>query len=179
MELKSLKSVQIIAKICRVLSIIAVILSIVGLVGSAAGIVTMAALGDTVIKGKSISIIIAEKGELTVPEYYTTLACAAVSCAVGIFLACRAKRYFTREIEAGTPFTEPLSKELRTLGILYMAFGIGTQIVCAIGAAIVSAAYEGMKTPDVHFASFGLGLVFFIVSFICRYGADLREKNGL
>ena len=86
-----------------------------------------------------------------------------------------AKNYFKHELEDGTPFTMRGAKELMRLGIIYIAVNLGVSIVAGAVFAIASKSWELPEKAEFQGMSIGLGIIFIIVSLICRYGAELTE----
>ena len=180
--MKTLNTIQILAKIGKVLSILARVCCMIGGIGCTVAAVLLGVYGE-----KAISIAkenadqiddeqarqIVEK--LTSPMVITIIAIAAAFCFAGAVVARFAKNYFQHEIEDGTPFTMRGAKELMRLGIIYIAVNLGVSIVAGTVFAIVSKSWELADEYEFSGLSIGLGIAFIIVSLICRYGAELTE----
>ena len=180
--MKSLKAIQVLAKIGKVLSIIVRVCCMIG------GISCVVCAGLLAVYGeKAISIakdnanqIDDEQArqiieQLTNPMMIVIIAIAAAFCFAGAVVAGFAQNYFKHEIEDGTPFTMRGAKELMRLGIIYIAVNLGVSIVAGAVFAIASKSWELPEKAEFQGMSIGLGIIFIIVSLICRYGAELTE----
>ena len=180
--MKSLKAIQVLSKIGRILSIIARVCCMIGGITCAVCACLLAVYGE-----KAISIAkdnanqindeqarqIIEK--LTNPMMITVIAIGAAFCFAGAVVARFAQNYFKHELEDGTPFTMRGAKELMRLGIIYIAVNLGVSIIAGTVFAIFSKSIETTDKLEFQGMSIGLGIVFIIVSLICRYGAELTE----
>ena len=124
--MKTLKTIQTLAKIGKVLSCIAFIFACIGFGGSVVGALS-AAFGGFAIKLGGVTIY-----DLFGGARYSELegVCAAllgwmIVCAGEAVVAKFAELYFKRELAAGTPFTLSGAKELTRLGILTLAVPTG------------------------------------------------------
>lgn len=62
------------------------------------------------------------------------------------------------------------------LGILAICIPIGTQIIAEIVCAVMEQTLHGVARFQFdHSSSVTLGVMFIVLSLICRYGAELRE----
>ena len=176
--MKSLRTVQVLAKIGKVLSKIVFICSIVGAALCAAGIVSYALMGDGALKigGVTIRSFIEKEAGINVAETYAAMATGLVFLLAEIAVSYLAVRYFRHELEEGTPFTAPLARELRILGIVDICVGLGASIICGIVLAVMNVV--GKTVNNVSYGgsfSAGLGIAMIVVSVICDYGAELRK----
>ena len=180
--MKSLKAIQILSKIGKILSIIARVACMIG------GITCTVTAGLLAVYGeKAISFAKDNAGQiddeqarqiveqLTNPMMITIIAIAAAFCFAGAVVARFAVKYFDHELEDGTPFTMRGAKELMRLGIIYIAVNLGVSIVAGAVFAIASKSWELPEKAEFQGMSIGLGIIFIIVSLICRYGAELTE----
>ncbi len=183
--MKSLKAIQVLAKIGKVLSIIVRVCCMIG------GISCVVCAGLLAVYGeKAISIakdnanqIDDEQArqiieQLTNPMMIVIIAIAAAFCFAGAVVAGFAQNYFKHEIEDGTPFTMRGAKELMRLGIIYIAVNLGVSIVAGTVFAIFSKSIEDADKYQFQGMSIGLGITFIIVSVILRYGAELTEGKA-
>ena len=175
--MKSLKTIQVLAKVGRILSKIIFILCIVGFCGCIVGILSLALglesfkIGDVTIRG-----LIEEKAEISMATLYAAMAVGIVYCAAEAVLCKYSETYFKNELADGTPFTQRGAKELKRLGIIVIVVSLCVGTVCAIGLAIAHRAYpEIAKLPLESIGSVGIGIMMLIASLLCRYGAELRE----
>lgn len=175
--MKSLKTIQVLAKIGRILSKIIFICCIVGFCFCVAGILSLAVGVDGIqLGGVNIRGIIENEAGLSMPALYTALALGALLCAAEAVLSKFAEVYFRNERKDGTPFTHRGARELTRLGILTIAISLATAIICAIVISIVGNVYpEVEKLSGESGVSLGLGIMMIVLSVFCRYGADLRE----
>ncbi len=180
--MKTLKTIQMLAKFGKVFSIIARVCCMIGGISCAVCAGLLAIYGE-----KAISIAKDNAGQiddeqarqiveqLTNPMMIMMIAIAAAFCFAGAVVARFAQNYFKHEIEDGTPFTMRGAKELMRLGIIYIAVNLGVSIVAGTVYAIFSKTIETADKTEFHGLSIGLGITFIIVSVICRYGAELTE----
>ena len=182
MQTKTLKAIQILAKIGKILSIIAYVASMIGAITCAVCAGLFAIYGKDAISTAKDNMNQIEDEQarqilekLDVTMLITMMGIAAVLCAAGCVVAHFAKKYFKHELEDGTPFTMRGAKELMRLGIIHICVNIGVSIVAGAVWAIVQQSIEGLEDSNFEGVSIGLGIVFIIVSLICRYGAELTE----
>ncbi len=180
--MKTLNTIQGLAKIGRILSKIIFIFCIVGSCGCAVGIVSLA-VGVEVFKlgGVTIRGLIENSAGMSGPVMYAAMACGMVFCVSEAVLCKFSEVYFRNELADGTPFTLRGAKELLRLGILAIAIPLGAEIVCAAGVAAAGVVCPGMDNlPFGEFSSVGLGVMLIVLSLFCRYGVELREgKPGI
>ena len=176
--MKSLKALQVLAKIARVLCKIVFILCIVGFCLCVVGIVSLA-LGFESFKigGVTVKSIVENKAGLDLPNLYAALASGVVFCVAEAVLSKFAEIYFENELADGTPFTRRGAKELTRLGILSIVIPLAAYIFVGIGAAAASRAYPGIEKLSPGGPSIGLGVMMIIGSLFCRYGAELRGEK--
>ena len=118
---KTLNTIQTISKVLKVISMIVFVASIVGAVCCALGCTLLFALKDTSIGGMTITSLIEKEGT-SFAEGILAMITAIISCIGSAIVAKFAHNYFTNELEAGTPFTYDGAKELKRLGIMWIAF---------------------------------------------------------
>ena len=81
-----------------------------------------------------------------------------------------------REFTDGTPFNLGGAKELMRLGILTICIPLGTQIIAEIVYAVMEQTMQGVTPLQLdNTGSVTLGIMFIVMSLICRYGAELHE----
>lgn len=178
-ESKSLQTIQTLNKIGKVLSKIVFICCLVGAIGCIIGIASVGLLGvDEVLKidGVSIHGLIEKKAEMSIATLYVTMFVGMAMCIAEVVVSRTAHRYFSNEVEEGTPFTFAGADELLHLGIIVITVPLGTTIACAIGVGIVSALIEGVDKVELgNGVSLTLGIMFIVMSVIFRYGAELKS----
>ncbi len=179
--MKTLQTLQFISKAGKILSKIVFICCIVGFCGCILGIIGFSA-GETIleINGLSLKNIIEVEADMTIETFYTTMAVCMLLCASEAVLAKFAEHYFKGELADGTPFNTERARELLRLGILTICIPIGTNIIAAIFQEIMAAVLTDI-TVSIELdtsESVGLGVMFIIISLICRCGAELCDVNN-
>ena len=178
--MKTLKTIQTLAKIGKVLSCIAFIFACIGFGGSVVGALSAAFGGGFAIKLGGVTIY-----DLFGGARYSELegVCAAllgwmIVCAGEAVVAKFAELYFKRELAAGTPFTLSGAKELTRLGILTLAVPTGCAVLAAIVSGIAASFLRASAAMDVDFdngASIALGVMFLAAALLCRLGAEQAQ----
>ena len=101
-------------------------------------------------------------------------------CAGEAVLCKLAEKYFRNELAAGTPFTFDGAKELMLLGICTICIPIGTAVISGIVYGIMSSIFSGVADYSFSNAtSVGLGVMFIVMSLLCRYGAEITQNEGV
>ena len=175
--MKTLNNIQKLSKIGKVLSRIVFIFCIIGFCGCAVGILSMAIGAPTLkIGGVTLESILSIEAGVTTGTVYAAMAAGMILCAGEAVLAKFAEHYFKRELADGTPFDLGGAKELMRLGILAICIPIGTQIIAEIVCAMIEQTLHGVARLQFdHSSSVTLGVMFIILSLICRYGTELCE----
>ncbi len=170
--MKSLKTVQNIAKVRSIFVNIGYVFTIIGAVGALIGGVSLRSVPYI---GEDISKLIVSEME---GADSTALGFGLI--AEGVYLTGVAigmgftNRYFKNELKAGTPFTHDGAKELLKAGIINLAVPMGTFSMCA---AILSIAdCESVLSNEYDAAT---GIMMILLSFVFHYGADLNEKQTI
>ncbi len=180
---KTLKKIQVLAKVGRILSMIVFIASIVGAVGSALGMFSLAIIGEKafVVGGVTVHGMIESGSGANVATVYASLIVAIICCLGEIYVAKLAQKYFEYEIEVKTPFTLDGAKKLKKLGIVVIIVSIVCIVLSAIAVAIVEIVCE-MSVVDASVnanladgSQVALGIMFIVMSLMLRYVA---EKYG-
>ena len=175
METKTLHAIQVLSKIGKIFSKIVMICCIVGFGLCIAGLLGVAAGGEILkLGGVTIKGIIGNTAGLSEGALYAAMAVGMVLCAGEAVLAGFAAHYFDRELADGTPFTFGGAKELLRLGILAICIPIGTEIVAAIVRSVISGLFSGVAELSLDPASsVSIGVMFILMSLLCRHGAEL------
>lgn len=180
--MKTLSTIQTLFKIGRVLSKVVYICDLVAAIACA---VTMLSLpfGDSgIIKFGDVTLygMIMNTSNVDVDSLYPLLAGTIIICIGQAITAKFAELYFTHELEAGTPFTRAGAKELLRLGIQTICIPLGTLILAQIVASIITeflGCSETFKPDEVE--NVALGVMFIIMSLLCKYGAEVTGEQGL
>ena len=183
MNTKTLDTIQKLFNAGRVISKIVFIFSVVGFILSAVTLITTPILpgtfklGSVDIHGLLNSTDLANKAEV-----YAKMAESVLFCACEAVLAKLAEIYFKKELEVGTPFDFGIAKKLLNLGICVTAVSFGATVLTAIGEAVINKFIikSGNFSADFSMsASIGIGVALIIMSFMCKYGAEiLQAKNN-
>ena len=177
--MKTLNNIQKLSKIGKVFSRIVFIFCIIGFCGCIVGILSMA-LGAPTLKigGLTLESILSMEAGVTTGTVYAAMAAGMILCAGKAVLAKFAEHYFKRELADGTPFNLGGAKELMRLGIFTICLPIGTQIVAEIVHAVMEQTMQGVAPLQLdNDGSVTLGIMFIVLSLICRYGAELHEEK--
>ena len=177
--MKTLNIIQKLCKIGKVLSKIMFIFCIIGFCGCIIGILSMA-LGAPTLKigGVTLEGILNTKAEVTIGTVYAAMAAGMILCAGEAVLAKFAEHYFKRELADGTPFNLEGAKEMQRLGILTICIPIGAQIIAEIVYAVMEQTIQNVAPLRLDSAgSVALGVMFIVMSLICRYVADMYEES--
>lgn len=178
-KMKTLNVIQKLSKIGKVLSKIMFIFCIVGFCGCIAGILSMA-LGAPTLKFGDVTLegILNTEAEVTIGTVYAAMVAGMILCVGEAVLAKFAEHYFKRELADGTPFSLGGAKEMQRLGILTICIPIGIQIIAEIVYAVMEQTMQGVAPLRLDNAgSVALGVMFLVVSLICKYGAEIYEES--
>ena len=182
--MKSLNTIQKLAKIGKILSRIAFLLSVVGFCGCVIGLLA-ASLGNgglLRLGGVTLHGMISGEYGLHIGSVTGLLSGWLIVCAGEAVVAKFAEGYFRNELAAGTPFTLPGAKELLRLGILTLAVPAGCALTGSIVRGIVAGFMKVEETAALNRsfncdASIALGVLFLLGSLLCRYGAELTQRT--
>lgn len=174
--MKSLKTIQTLSKIGKVFSKIIYICCIVGICGCAVGIVAVLVGGEALkIGGVTLHSILQTEADVSEGTIWAALIAGIILCAGELSVSRMAYRYFENELNAGTPFTADGAKELMNLGISVIWIPIVANILAHIAQAIIAGFMENAEPLTLDgFDSIALGIMFIVMSLLCRYGAELR-----
>ena len=178
--MKSLQTIQTLSKIGKILSKIIFICCTIGAVGCAIGMASLPFADTGVLKigGVTIHGLIVNRAGIDLNSLYPLMTGAMIVCIGQTILAKFAENYFTHELAVGSPFTVDGAKELLRLGILTICIPLG----CLIVAEIVSGIMAVFLNCDDLFkiengGSVTLGVMFIVMSILCRYGAELEMQK--
>lgn len=182
--MNSLKPIQTLSKIGNILSKIAFVFSVIGFCGCIAGLLSLSFGNGSLIKigGVTLHGLISENFGYNIKAVSAALSGWLVICAGEAVIAKFAELYFRNELKAGDPFTFAGAKEMMRLGILTIAVSVGSSVIGGIVEGIVVGFLKIEKTAVVNMysdsaANIALGVMFIVVSLLCRYGAELRESG--
>lgn len=180
--MKSLKVVQGFAKAGKIISLILYIFAIIGAIGTAVGLIIMLAFKGMVVEGeKTIEQLIEQETKQPMVCMYAEMICAIIVCVAEIPVCLMAKKYFEYELAQGTPFTFDGANKMLKLGIWILCLGLASAVACSIVYGIY-VAIHGDIFPDSAFSfsgSFWLGLAFIAISYILKYGADVKQTADM
>ncbi len=176
--MKTLNTIQTVSKIGRILSKIVYICCIVGFIGCIVGIAAVLVGMQAVrIGGATLNSILENEAGVTMGTIWTAIAVGMIFSVGEFFLAHKAYRYFDNELSVGTPFTSDGAKELMHLGISVIWIPIVSAVSAHIAQEIITQLTENAEVIALDgFDNAALGVMFIIMSLICRYGAELKEK---
>lgn len=175
---KTLKTIQTLSKIGKIVSKIVFICCIVGFVACLVSLVLGVGTGELVrLGGVSIRGILEEQAGISVGTVYAATAVGLLLCAGEAVVAKYAELYFKHELQAGTPFTMDGAGELLRLGILTIVIPLAATVAASVTYEILA-----QYLPDVadfqmeNGGSVGTGILFIIMSLLCRLGAEQKEN---
>ena len=167
-----MKSLQTVQKTANVLKIFASIVYICGIIGFGLSLLATITVGvwgnDEALKDLFISM-----GE---DFDYNLLLCnclmLTVECGFMAVLYFYVRRFYVRELIAGTPFDKNIVKETKNIGILHLVLPLAATVICAIIAACFKV--------DIAISNLGgvcIGVTYLILSAVFNYGAELKQQT--
>lgn len=177
--MKTLNTIQTLSKIGKILSKIVSICCIVGFAGCILGIAAML-VGAEAVKFAGITLHSLFQTEAGVGTGVVWAAIAVgMILSIGEFVVARmACRYFDNELRAGTPFTFDGAKELRHLGISMIWIPLVTVVLAQVAQGVLAQFMEGAEKFSLEGGdNIALGVMFLVMSLLCRYGAEC-QGNG-
>lgn len=182
--MKSLDTIQKLAKLGKVLSKIAWILSVIGFAGCIAGLLSLNFGNGSLLSigGVPLHKLVESDYGFNIKSLTATLSGWMIVCVGEAVVAKFAETYFKNELKAGTPFTFSGAKELLRLGILTLVIPTG----CAVAGSVIEEIVMGLMrvekiaAMDVYFdneSSIVLGVMFLFISLLCRCGAELTRSD--
>lgn len=175
--MESLKTIQILSKLGKVLSKIIFICCIIGAVGCVVGMVCLPFADTEAIKigGVTIHGLIENRAGMNLNSLYPLMSGSLIVCIGEAVIAKFAEVYFTNELAAGTPFTTSGAKELLRLGILTISVPLGTLILALIVSGVIADLLQCGEAFKLEGSdSVTLGVMFIVMSFLCKYGAEVK-----
>ncbi|MBO4563242.1 MAG: hypothetical protein J5772_06500 [Clostridia bacterium] len=179
--MKSLKTIQTLAKVGKVLSKIVMIFCIVALVLSLLGLGSMFIAKNMKTEGSQQLQDLFVDYDMPFEKAVAVMCIVCAALIIELIVSAKAVRYFKHELEEGTPFRLSLANEMRDLGILIIVLSLAFAIVVSIGWSIAKQYYPQLGENELRGGySIGMGIAFLVVSVICRYGTEaLEEKDAL
>ena len=176
---KTLNTIQKLYKLAWILCKIAFITCTVSFCICLAGILSIA-LGAETLKfgGVTLERMIQTNASLNLASLTAAMTAGAILCAGRAVLSKFAELYFKHELADGSPFTLVGAKEMQRLGILTICIPLGTQIVAEIVYAVMEQTLQGVAPFNLDSSgSISLGIMFLVMSLLCRYGAEQIEEK--
>lgn len=170
--MKSLETIQKLAKIGKILSKIIHICSFIGACACFAGVLLLPLGMGTVLKLGGLSF----PSGTGVGKAVAVMLVDCIVC-IGQYVPARfAQGYFTQELADGTPFTIPGADALKKLGILTICVPLGCQMVASIVLAVAGQLLGAELSTIVDCgSSVSLGIMLLLGSLLCRYGAEVTR----
>lgn len=174
--IRKLDIIQTLAKIGRLLSILALIisaLSVIGCVfnfGFSGPVMMYRDIGGTHILRDFLGAPV----EITEKARFAVFAAMLMIYAAHTAVAFLAVRYFSNELVEGTPFTFYGADEMKRLGLITVTAPLAAKAL----ARIILAFFTDGGLIDIRLVDGVLiiGIMLFVMSSICRYGAILRDE---
>lgn len=176
--MKTLNTIQTLAKIGKVISRIVYICGIIALCAGIAGLILLPLGAGAMLKLGGISLNDTLASGIGVGAAWVAVLAWTIRVAGEMVVARFSWRYFAGELQVGTPFTRAGAREMQRLGILTIAVPLGCTIASAIITGIAGQLLQ-MET-ELTFdngSSVTIGVMLLILSLICRYGAELTENT--
>lgn len=174
--MKTLKIIQTLSQMGRILSKIICVCCIIGVVGCVVGMVSLPFADTGIIKigGMTVYGLIVNYAGIQLNSLYPLLTGAMIVCIGQAITAKFAENYFKHELATGTPFTVAGAKELLRLGIITVCVPLGALILSQISSGIMAAIIDcGENFKLDNGDSVVLGVMFIVMSLICKCGAEL------
>ncbi len=178
--MKTLNTIQTLSKIGKIFSKIIYICCLVGIIGGAVGIIALLIGAETLkLGGMTLHTVLETEAGVGTGTVLTAIAVEIVLCIGEFFVSRMAYRYFENELKSGTPFTTDGAKELLHLGISTIWIPIVSFVLAQVTQGVIAQFTESVEKLDFNaFDSVALGVMFIVMSLLCKYGAELREHNA-
>lgn len=177
--MKTLPIIQTLCKIGKIISKIVYICGIIGLCGCGVGILALL-IGDEYIKigGVPLKSILQTQAGISLGTVWSAIFAGMILCAGEAVVAKLACNYFGHELKAGTPFTAEGAKELLLLGVHTIWIPTVAAVLAQVAHKIISVLWGNVEPMALESGdSAALGVMFIVVSLLCRYGAELKEEK--
>lgn len=173
-----LSTIQILHRTGRILSRLAFAVSVIAVVSCTAAVICLTlGVEETASFLASLSVFDGNTGCM-----YHILISAAVTALGEAVVAKQAVSYFKAELNAGTPFNGGNALRLRKLGIITIVIPLVTAVISDVLYEILIRKFDYFDS-GISYATGGsiaIGVMFIILSVLCRYGAELdgEEKQN-
>lgn len=178
--MKTLNTIQTLSKIGKVFSKIVYICCIVGFIGCAVGILSLMIGAETIkLSGMTLHSILETEAGVSAATVWAAIVAGMILCIGEFFVSRMAYRYFENELAAGTPFTEEGAKELLHLGVSTIWIPIVSTVLARVAQEIIEQ-FMGAAGPLAlnSFDSVALGVMFIVMSLLCRHGAEQKADQA-
>ena len=180
--MKSLETIQKVAKFCKIFSKIVYVFCIISLIFLIIGSVGVICMPDSVTINSKQFILFDELKDTDIQFNKSTafdeLVVGIILILGELYLARKAIKYFEFELEERTPFTKKSADEIKNLGILSIAVPIIVSLVGLIAHIIIKAVMDNVTDFDINLnVSLSVGLFLLFLSAVFRYGASLTEAK--
>lgn len=178
---KSLRAIQVLAKIGKVMSRVVFICSIVGMAVCVMGVLSYNLIPDGIkVNGVTIHSMIESNANWSMGAAYAAAFTGFILCAAECAISKLSELYFKHELAAGTPFTVEGANEMLRLGICTISISLGAVIVAALCDAIAMSRFAYAAELQVgDFSQVGIGIGFIILSVVFRYGSELLAEKRM
>ncbi len=176
---KSLQTVQRIMKFARLLCSAVIVISIIGILWSTLRMV-LCYLQTPIELGviRRIFFISTHNRSRTITYASALITMSALS---RLIVSIEARRYFHKEIKAGTPFTVEGAGRLKQTGLICILTPIITTVITYIMALLIvrdNTHHEFILLLLPLGAGIGIGLLLLPVSAILKYGAEMNGQKS-
>lgn len=175
--MKTLDTIQAFSKIGKIFSKFIYICCIIGICGCAVGAVAMFIGADTLkLGGMTLHSILETEANVSIGTIMAAIVVGAILCIGEFFVARESYRFFENELKAGTPFTAEGAKELLHLGVSVIWIPIVAVVLAQVAQGVIEQLMPNVEKLSLDGAdSVALGVMFIVMSLLCRYGAECRE----
>ena len=144
METKSLRAIQILAKIARIIFMIIFVACIVGAAGCLIGFIVLPIVQNIVVdgNGKTVADVMIENRVLPA-NVYGSMTAGIIGCGGGIALGWINQKFYQEEIALGTPFEIGIVKKMRKVAIINIVVSASVSLLSVTATSIVLFALKG------------------------------------
>lgn len=178
--MKSLKIIQVLAKIGKIFSKVLFICCVVGFCGCVVGFFALLIGADKVkLDGKTLNEVLIEKANGTTVNTLYDIMVVGVILSAGQAVLCKfTEKYFDKQLAIGTPFDLEFSRLTLKTAILIICIPLVSILLASISHAIFKECLSGVKSMNLaDYSSVGIGVAFILLSVIYRYGAEVIAQS--